>query len=182
MRQALLRPPGRRLPAIKLLCATVFVTALAGGTATSPNAESPYTVNVRLSAHKQIEFDADVAFDTPCLVANTNVTEVFNEHVHILAAAVDDQGNYIEPLHIEDTREESLAIVPTDPTLPTYTGHSTAHTTNLETSPNAGFTNTISLHGTDGSHLLSHENVHVLVKPSGVTLSVDNLHVEANCG
>jgi hypothetical protein len=174
---------GRRtVRSVKPLCITAFVAALAGGTAASSSAENPYTVNVTLSAHKAIEFDAAVLFDTPCLVATTDVTEVFNEQVHILAAGIDDEGNFVEPLHIEDAREESLQIVPTDPALPTYTGHSSAHTTNLETSPNTGTTNTIELRGTDGSHLLSHENIQVLVKPSGITLFVDNFHVQANCG
>ena len=157
----------------KFLGVTALVVALAGGMAASSSADSPYTVNVRLSAHKAIEFDADGPFDTPCLVANTNVTEVFNEPVHILAAGIDGQGNFVEPVRIEDARAESLSIVPTDPTLPTYTGHSTAHTTNLDTSPYAVSTNTIRLRGTDGSHLLSHENIHVLVKASGITLFVD---------
>jgi hypothetical protein len=58
-----------------------------------------------------------------CLVASADVTEVFNEQVHILASGIDDQGNYLEPLHIEDAREESLTIVPHDPSLPTFTGH-----------------------------------------------------------
>jgi hypothetical protein len=89
--------------------------------------------------------------------------------------------NSTEPLHIEDTREESLTIIPHDPSLPTYTGHSTAHTTNLPTSPNAVSRNTITLRGTDGSHLLSHENVHLLVKPSGITLFTDHLNIRAHC-
>jgi hypothetical protein len=139
-------------------------------------------VNFTLHEHKAIEFDADVPFDTPCLVTSADVTEVFNEQVHILAAGIDNEGNFVEPLHIEDAREESLLIVPNDPALPTYSGHSTAHTTNLETSSNTGTTNTITLRGTDGSKLLSHENIHVLVKPSGITLFVDNFHVQANCG
>ena len=167
---------------LKLLFVMAVAVARFGGMAATSSADSPYTVDITLSAHKAFEFDADVPFDTPCLVASADVTEVFNEHVHILASGIDNQGNLVEPLHIEDAREESLQIVPTDPALPTYTGHSSAHTPNLETSPNAGTTNTITLRGTDGSHLLSHENVHVLVKPSGITLSVDNFHVEANCG
>jgi hypothetical protein len=167
---------------VRLLCVAAFGAALAAGTAASSSADSPYSVNITLSAYKAIEFYAAVPFDTPCLVATTDVTEVFNEQVHILAAGIDDEGNFVEPLHIEDAREESLQIVPTDPALPTYTGRSSAHTTNLENSPNAGTTNTIELRGTDGSDLLSHENIHVLVKPSGITMFVDNFHVQADCG
>lgn len=166
---------------VRFLSATAFAMALIGGTAASSSAESPYTINTTQRLQKTIEFDADVPFDTPCLVASADVTEVFNEQVHILAAGIDQDG-YMEPLHIEDAREESLTIVPHDPSLPTYTGHSTSHTTNLENSPNAVSTNTITLRGTDGSHLVSHENVHLLVKPSGITLFVDNFKPHANCG
>jgi len=166
---------------VRFLGATVFTVALVGATAAGSSADSPYTINTTQRLHKAIEFDADVAFDTPCLVASADVTEVFNEQVHILASGIDQSG-YMEPLHIEDAREESLTIVPHDPALPTYTGHSTAHITNLETSPNAVSTNTITLRGTDGSHLLSHENVHIRVKPNGITLFVDNFNTRANCG
>ena len=98
-------------------------------------------------------------------MTTADVTEVFNVEAHVL--------------HVEQTREESLLVVPRDSTLPTYTGHSTAHVTNLENSPNAVSTNTITLRGTDGSHLLSHENVHILVKANGIDLFVDNAH--ASC-
>ena len=62
---------------------------------------------------------------------------------------------------------------------PTYSGHSTVHTTNSEDSPNAGFTNTVILRGTDGSHLVFHENLHIVVKATGVDLFVDHRH--ASC-
>jgi hypothetical protein len=77
-------------------------------------------------------------------------------------------------------RHRSSGFDPYDPTLPTYSGHATVHTTNFENSPNAGFTNTVVLRGTDGSHVLLHQDVHILVKPSGIVLSVDHTH--ARCG
>ena len=166
---------------VKILSAAALAVAFVGGTAASSSADGPYTINTTQRLQKSIEFDADVVFGTPCLVASADVTEVFNEQVHILAAGIDQDG-YTAPLHIEDAREESLTIVPHDPSLPTYTGHSTAHTTNLENSPNAVSTNTITLRGTDGSQLVSHENVHLLVKPSGITLFVENFKPRANCG
>src|SRR5262249_50690055 len=115
---------------------------------------------------------------SPCFVTTADVTEVFNGEFHILAGGIDDEGNLVPPLQVEKTVEESLQIVPDDPTLPTYVGHSTVHVSNLEDSPNAGFTNTITLRGTDGSHLLFHENVHILVKANGIDLFVDNAHAE----
>jgi hypothetical protein len=47
--------------------------------------------------------------------------------------------------------------------------------TNPEGSPNAVETNTVTLHGSDGSNLISHENIHVLVKANGIVLVVDNM-------
>jgi hypothetical protein len=131
-------------------------------------------------AHKGIEFDPGFLVDaSPCFVTTADVTEVFNGEFHVLAGGIDDQDNLLPPFHFEKTVEESLQIVPDDPTLPTYSGHSTVHVSNFEDSPNAGFTNTITLRGTDGSHLLFHENVHMLIKANGVDLFVDNVH--ASC-
>jgi hypothetical protein len=69
------------------------------------------------------------------------VTEVFNVEIHAHAAGVDADDNLIPPLHVQQTREESLLIIPTDPTLATYSGHSTSHVSNPENSPNAVSTN-----------------------------------------
>ena len=170
----------RRTRAIKLLCAIALAATLIGGTAGTSHADNPYTVNITQHAHKGIEFDPGFLVDaSPCFVTTADVTEVFNGELHILAAGIDDQDNFLPPFHFEKTVEESLQIVPDDPNLPTYTGHSTVHLRNTEDSPNAGFTNTIVLRGTDGSHLLFHEEVHILVKANGVDLAVD--HVHASC-
>jgi hypothetical protein len=91
--------------------------------------------------------------------------------IHGIAAGVEANENLIPPLHAEQTREESLLIVPTDPTLPTYSGHSTAHVTNPDDSSNFGGTNTVTLHGSDGSNLISRENIHVLARRTGSTWS-----------
>jgi hypothetical protein len=166
---------------LKVLCVPSFVAALVFGTAGTSLADGPYTVNLRLHAHKAIEFDPNWLFEAePCFVTTGDLTEVFNAEAHALAAGIDDQGNFVAPLHVEKTVEESVLFVPYDPTLPTYTGHSTVHVTNFEDSPNAGFTNTVVLRGTDGSHLLLHQDVHILVKPSGIVLSVDHAHARCS--
>ena len=156
-----------------LLSATLIALSVVSAAA----ADSPYTVNLTLRAHKAIEFDPGFLVDaSPCFVTTADVTEVFNGEIHVLAAGIDEQGNFVPPLHYEKTVEESLLVIPDDPTLPTYTGHSTVHVSNFENSPNAGYTNTIVLRGTDGSHLLFHENVHILVKANGIDLAVDHVH------
>jgi hypothetical protein len=79
-------------------------------------------------------------------------------------------------MHVQKNVEESVLFDPVQPGLPTYSGHSAVHVTNFEDSPNAGFTNTVILTGTDGSHLLFHEDVHILVKATGIVFFVDHKH------
>ena len=158
----------------------VVAAGLIGGSAATSRADSPYAVNMTEHAHKGIEFDPGLVDASPCFVTTADVTEVFNGEFHILAAGFDDQGNPLPPYRFEKTVEESLQIVPDDPTLPTFTGHSTMHQSNFEDSPNATITNTIQLRGTDGSHLLFHQNVHIVIKENGVDLFVVNVH--ASCG
>jgi hypothetical protein len=134
-------------------------------------------VNVHVTSHQAVEFDPNWLFDAaPCFVTRGDLTEVFNAEGHALAAGVDDQGNFVPPLHFQQTVEESILFDPYGLGLPTYTGHATVHTTNFENSPNAGFTNAVILRGTDGSHLVFHEDVHILVKASGIVLFVDHQH------
>lgn len=160
----------------RFVATTAVVAALVGGAAPASLATSPYPVNFAIQMHKVIEFDPSTFVDAgSCFQTTADVTEVFNIEIHALAAGVDDQQNLIPPIRAEQTREESLSIVPQDPTLPIYTGHSTAHVTNPPDSANAVSTNTITLHGTDGSNLISHENVHILIKPNGIVLAVDNM-------
>ena len=140
-------------------------------------AAGPYPVNIRVHAHQALEFDPNWLFDgAPCFVATGDLTEVFNAEGHALAAGIDGGGNFIAPMHVESTVEESVLFDPYDPALPTYSGHATVHVTNFEDSPNAGFSNTIVLRGTDGSHLLFHEDLHINVKSTGVALFVDHKH------
>jgi hypothetical protein len=140
-------------------------------------ADGPYSVNLHLVAHKAVEFDPNWLFDAdPCFVATGDLTEVFNGAAHALAAGIDDQGNFVAPLHVEETVEESVLFDPYDPALPTYSGHATVHTTNLEDSPNASVTNTVILRGTDGSHLQFHEDLHIVVTPTGIVVFVDHRH------
>jgi hypothetical protein len=172
--------------AFQLVCRLLLVTgtaaALVGATAASSSAERTYRINLRFSEHKAVELDPSVPIDAPpCLVTTADVTEVYTVEVHVLASGVDDQDNLIPPFHVEQTREESLLVVPNDPTLPAYTGHSTAHVSNPENSANGLSTNTITLHGTDGSQLLMHENVHFLIKGNGIDLFFDHEFAHVHC-
>lgn len=160
----------------------VCVVTVALATAASSSAERTYPINLRFPEHNAVEFDPGVLIDAPpCLVTTADVTEVYTVEEHVLAAGVDDQDNLIPPFHVQQTREESLLVVPNDPSLPTYTGHSTAHVSNPENSPNSLSTNTITLHGADGSQLLMHENVHFLAKATGIDLFFDHRFERVHC-
>jgi hypothetical protein len=160
-----------------LLWLPVVLAAVVWGQPTAALASAPYPVNVHVSYHQMREPDVNFLFDAaPCFVAVGDLTEVFNSEGHLLAAGVDTEGNYLPPIRMQQNVEESVLFDPYLSGLPTYSGHATVHTTNDENSPHAGFTNTVILTGTDGSHLLFHEDLHFLVKASGVVLSVDHQH------
>jgi len=157
------------------IAAMVFISS----TALTALAGNPYSVNIHLNAHKALEFDPNWLFEArPCFVAVGDLSEVFNAEAHGLAAGIDDDGNFVEPMHIHENVEESILFEPYDPSVPTYTGHATVHTTNTETSPNAGFTNTVILFGSDGSSLVFHQTFHILVKADGITMVVDHVHAQ----
>jgi hypothetical protein len=141
-------------------------------------AASPYPVHVDVHAHQSLESDQNFFFDAaPCFAAVGDLTEIFNGEAHALAAGVDEQGDvFLPPMHVQTNVEESVLFDPYDPALPTYSGHSAVHVTNYENSSNAGFTNTVILRGTDGSHLLFHEDLHILVKASGIAFLTDHKH------
>jgi hypothetical protein len=156
-----------------------IVAAVIWGQPAAALAASPYPVNVHVVSHQAVEFDPGWLFDgAPCFVALGDLTEVFNAEGHALATGIDADGNFVPPMHVQQTVEESILFAPYNTALPTYTGHATVHTTNDENSPHAGFTNTVILTGTDGSHLLFHEDLHILVKASGVVLAVDHQHAQ----
>jgi hypothetical protein len=149
------------------------------GQPTAALAAAPYPVNVHVSSHQALELDHDFLFDAaPCFVAVGDLTEVFNAEGHALASGIDADGNFLPPMRVQQTVEESVLFDAYGQGVPTYSGHATVHTTNDENSPHAGFTNTVVLTGTDGSHLLFHEDLHILVKASGVVLAVDHQHAQ----
>jgi hypothetical protein len=166
-----------RMRLSRLLWVPTVLGAIICGQSATALAAGPYPLNVDVHAHQSLEFDPSFFFDaSPCFAATGDLTEIFNGEAHALAAGVDTQGNFLPPMHVQTNVEESVLFDPYDPALPTYSGHAAVHVTNFEDSPNAGFTNTVILRGADGSHLLFHENVHILVKAGGIRFFVDHKH------
>jgi hypothetical protein len=141
-------------------------------------AASPYPVKQDIHAHQMLEFDSPFFFDAaPCFAAVGDLSEIFNGEAHALAAGIDEQADvFLPPMHVQTNVEESVLFVPHDSALPTYSGHAAVHVTNYENSANADSTITVILRGTDGSHLLFHENLHILVKASGIVFVADHKH------
>jgi hypothetical protein len=108
-------------------------------------------------------------------VTTAVVTQLFNGEFHVPPPASTTSLMSCRR-SISSRRSRSRSRSFRTPALPTYTGNSTVHQSNFADSPNAGFANTITLHGTDGSHLLLHQNVHALVEANGIDVSVDNHH------
>src|SRR3954463_10891564 len=83
------------------LLLSVLVAAVWAQPATAL-AASPYPVNVHVVTHQAVEFDPSFLFDaSPCFVTTGDLTEVFNAEGHALAAGIDDQGNFVPPLHVQ---------------------------------------------------------------------------------
>jgi hypothetical protein len=160
--------------AISILSGCVTALAVVSLAAPPAYAASPYPVNIRVHNHQATEFDPNWLFESPCFNAVGDLTEVFNAEAHALASGLDVDGNFVAPMHVQETVEESVLFVPYDSSLPTYSGHSSVHVTNTEDSPNAGFSNTVILRGSDGSHIVLHQNVHIRVKANGIDLAVEN--------
>ena len=164
---------------VKVFVGFLVVLGVAAAGVPQSFAGSPYTVSIHISAHKELEFDPAWHIESPCYDAVGDLSEIFNGEAHVLAAGIDAQGNFVAPLHVEKTVEESILFVPYDPSIATLSGHSTVHVRNFEDSANAGFTNTVVLTGSDGSHFVFHEDVHILVTPSGIEFFVD--HQQVHC-
>jgi hypothetical protein len=147
--------------------------------AAGPAAAGPWPVNIHATAHKQIEFDPNWNFDSPCFTATGDLTEVLNASAHALASGIDADGNFVAPMHVTQNVTETVHFVPYDKSLPTYHGRAVVHTTNEENSPRAGFTNTVVLWGSDGSHFVMHENLRIVVKANGIDLFTD--HTSVHC-
>jgi len=75
------------------------------------------------------------------------------------------------------TMEGSFTFVPSDKTLPTYTGHATDWFGESDNRQNAVMHSTFNAqaHAPDGSHLDMHETFHYSVSATGVTVAFDNV-------
>lgn len=82
--------------------------------------------------------------------------------------------------HVIGSETGDGVLTPTDPTLPSYSGHFTSRFDNNGNLNNGTFTNLLIIHatGSDGSRLDFHMVQHVSVSATGVTTSFDTL----SCG
>jgi len=116
-----------------------------------------------------------------------NYTMTSHELVHVTAAGVDEDGNYLLPLHFHHTFVGKFVAVPVDGTGPTYIGHSR----DVETLNAKSFEEFLGTYtddhrviamGSDGSKINFHLHVRYSVNAKGeVTVDFVRVRPDASC-
>jgi len=117
-----------------------------------------------------------------------NYTMTSHELVHVTAAGVDEDGNYLPPLHFHHTFVASKFVaVPVDGTGPTFTGHARdVETLNAKSFEEFVGTYTddhrVIARGSDGSKINFHLHVRYSVNAKGeVTVDFVRVRPDASC-
>ena len=114
-------------------------------------------------------------------------TMTSHELVHVTAAGVDEDGNYLPPLHFHHTFVSKFVAVPVDGTGPTYIGHSRdVETLNAKSFEEFVGTYTddhmVIARGSDGSKINFHLHVRYSVNAKGeVTVDFVRVRPYASC-
>ncbi len=164
-----------------LVCVlAVVLAAMAAGAA---SAQTPITVSQH--SHKTTEsFTGYVNCQGTKLY---DITYTFNELARFTAAAVDEEGNPLPPLHFHHTFVGRFVAVPVDGTGPTYIGHS-RDTETLNAKSFEEFVGTytddhmVIARGSDGSKINFHLHVGYSVNAKGeVTVDFVRVRPDASC-
>jgi hypothetical protein len=113
-------------------------------------------------------------FGNPCTGAPGTATITFNAVMHVTVLT---SGPGAGDTHMIGSETGDGVLTPTDPALPTYSGHFTSRFDDNDTLHNRTDTAILTIHatGTDGSTLAFHLVQHVSVSATGVTVSFDTL-------
>ncbi len=108
----------------------------------------------------------------PCTGDPAMITMTYNGVFHVTELT---SGRGAGTLWATGTQAGDIVITPSDPSLPTYTGHFAAWFGDNNNLQNGVETSTISIHatGSDGSTLDYHDVEHLSVSATGVTVSFD---------
>ncbi len=116
-----------------------------------------------------------------------DITMTSTELVRFTAAGVDEEGNYLPPLHFHHTFVGRFVAVPVDGTGPTYIGHS-RDTETLNAKSFEEFVGTYTddhmlvARGSDGSKINFHLHVRYSVNAKGeVTVDFVRVRPDASC-
>jgi len=116
-----------------------------------------------------------------------NYTMTSHELVHVTASGVDEDGNYLPPLHFHHTFVGKFVAVPVDGTGPTYIGHARdVETLNAKSFEEFVGTYTddhrVIARGSDGSKINFHLHVRYSVNAKGeVTVDFVRVRPDASC-
>ena len=161
----------------------VLAAALTLATASVAWARTPITV----SEHTHKETGTFTGYVNCQGTELYNITVTFNELVRVTAAGVDEDGNYLPPLHFHHTFTGKFVAVPVDGTGPTFTGHG-RDTETFNTKSFEEFVGTytndhkVNAKGSDGSKLNYHLHVRFSVNARGeVTVEFVRVRPDPSC-
>jgi hypothetical protein len=167
----------------RVVLVLVLAAALALAAAGVAWAQTPITVSEHY--HKVTETFTGTVNCQGTKLYHSTVT--FNQQVHVTAAGVDEDGNYIPPLHFHGTFVGKFVAVPVDGTGPTFTGHGRDHETfNARSFEEFVGTYTddhkVTAKGSDGSKINYHLHSRFSVNAKGeVTVDFVSVRPDASC-
>jgi hypothetical protein len=130
-------------------------------------------------AYTQVFHDASESFPfgNPCTGAPGTATITFNAVMHVTVLTL---GPGAGDFHAIGSETGDGMLTPTDPALPTYTGHFTSRFDDNNNLHNGADSTILTIHatGSDGSTLDFHMLQHFSVSATGMTVSFDTL----SCG
>lgn len=169
-----------RISALLVMVVAAFVVLAAAGTAP---AQPPIT-------DTQVEKVSESFSDEPFLCQDELYEQTGTGHLltHFTAAGIDEDGNFILPLHFRFLIHAKIVAVPLDGTGPTFTGHfRSSDSENIrDVKQGEVFVETDTDHnkvvarGSDGSRVTFMEHQHFTVNANGETTVVFE-KVRASC-
>ena len=129
-------------------------------------------LHIQCTYHNAVEVVDDVIPCGPYAGAPATITITYNGQMHATQLTA---GKGAGTFWVTGTQTGTFSAIPTDTTLPTYSGHTTSWFGDNNNLRNGSETSTFSVHaiGSDGSSFNFHEVAHYSVSASGITTTFD---------
>ncbi len=129
-------------------------------------------MHIQCTYHNAVEVVDDVIPCGPYAGAPATITITYNGQMHATQLTA---GKGAGTFWVTGTQTGDFSAIPTDTTLPTYSGHTTSWFGDNNNLQNGSETSTFTVHatGSDGSSFTFHEVAHYSVSASGITTSFD---------